>query len=73
MNSTDRRDSAISDHSDAYKDRHGFRPRFDWSGVTTEAIEAAAEGLYMSREELADQRAEMARLDAMWAAEAAEE
>ncbi len=68
INST-RRDNAIIEHSDAYKDRHGFRPRFDWSGVTTEAIEAAAEGLYMSREELDAQREEWRSQEYRWASE----
>ena len=69
INSTDRRARAIIEHSDAYKDRHGYRPRFDWSEVSTEAIEAAAEAEYMTREEIRAQREEWRSQEYRWASE----
>lgn len=41
-----RRCFAKEGYSDFYKELNGFRPRRDWTGYTTEEIEAAYEALF---------------------------
>jgi hypothetical protein len=44
------RDLAIENHSDLYKETHGFRPRVDWTGVLTRDIEDAYRALLFDEE-----------------------
>lgn len=63
------RDEAICLHSDLYKDLHGFRPRRDWTGISTEEIWAQVNRLSTALSEELDRERREEEEHRAWVAE----